>query len=205
MSRFTSSSIQFPNPCIEKTRGVRLGHNGFMRRHVGFTVLLVLSVGLLVQHVRLEQQDHGWLLNVYESRVDVQGHWIDAKSSLQRLTLPCQTLQTVPSDTELQVLRAIQLHSPPDSDSAELLQVSVQGAWALAEVGFDRLSPAVVLLEYDQGTWRIPATGIWSGTTHPWRANPLIRRYLMSRNPLAPATLLQCWQAQHPLWVSGSV
>lgn len=171
-----------------------------MRRHVGITVLLVLSVGLAVQHVRLDRQDNGWLLNVYGSPVDVQGRIADAKSSLQRLTLPCQTLQTVPSDTQSQVLRTIQRHSPPDSDSAQLLQVSTTGAWALAEVGFSKLSPAVVLLEFADGMWRIPATGIWSGTTHPWRASPLIRNYLLSRNPSAPAALLHCWQAQHPLW-----
>lgn len=172
-----------------------------MRRHVGLTVLLVLSVGLTVQHVRVDRQDNGWLLNVYETSLDVQGHIADARSSLQRLTLPCPILHTVPSDTQSHILRVIQQHSPPDSASAQLLQVSAAGAWALAEVGFDKLSPAVVLLEFADGIWRIPATGIWSGTTHPWRASPLIRSYLLSRNPRAPAALLHCWQAQHPLWM----
>jgi hypothetical protein len=172
-----------------------------MRRRVGLVVLLGLSVGLLTQHVRVEQHDHGWLLNIYESQVDVQGHLSDSWSRVNRLTRPCQTLQTVPISTQSPLLQAIQLYSPPDSQSAHLLQVALHGPWALAEVSFDKLSPAVVLLKQTDGVWRIPETGVWSGTTHPWRASPFIRSYLLSRNPSAPTDLLLCWQAKHPFWV----
>ena len=169
-----------------------------MKRRVGLTVLLVLSVGLALQHVRVEQQDKRWLLNVYEAQLDVQGFGHDQWSKLYRLTQNCARL---PSDaTKSQLLNIIQSYSLPDSASAQLVYVATHEHWALAEVWFDKLSPAVVLLKQENSRWQIEPAGIWSGTTHPWRASPFIREFLLSRNPDFPIALLHCWQAQHALW-----
>jgi hypothetical protein len=169
-----------------------------MKRRVGLTLLLVLGLGLTAQHVRLETQDGGWLLNVYEAKLDLKGYAQDQLAQLQRLTHDCPA--QADAATQAALLAAIQAYSPPDSASAKLVYAVTHNSLAWVEVWFDTLSPAVVILEPAQDGWRILPTGIWSGTTHPWRASPLIRQFLLDRNPHLSAEVLACWQVQHPLW-----
>lgn len=164
-----------------------------MRRRVALLVLLLLSVSLTLHHVRVERQDHGWLLNVYESPLDVRGWALDlwAASSMR-----CRSMQPPEPSVQADLLEQVRLFSLPDSSPVVPLQWRQQGDWALLEVTFERLSPAVVLLQRQHHRWRVVPTGIWSGTTYPWRPSPLIRHYLRTRNPDVPDGLLNCWQAQ---------
>jgi hypothetical protein len=172
-----------------------------MRRRVGFLVLLIVVwLMLFVQHVRIQHQDHGWLLNVYESTLDVKGFAADQWVRAQRLSDDCQGLQRASAQAPPSLVQAIHGFSPPDSTSARILWLGTAPGWGVAELEFDMLSPAVIVLRQDSNGWHIPLTGIWSGHTHPWRPSPLIRNFLSARNPEVPAPLLRCWQAQHPIW-----
>lgn len=171
-----------------------------MRRRVGLIVLLVLWLALVVQHVRIEHQDQNWLLNVYESRIDIKGIASDQWVRTQRLGLGCRAIQIAQEHTPAALLEAIHRYSPPDSLSARVLWLGITRGWSIAELEFDTLSPAVIILKQDNEDWRIPMTGIWSGHTHPWRPSPLIRHFLLSRNPDIPTELLRCWQSHHPIW-----
>jgi hypothetical protein len=171
-----------------------------MRRRAGLVVLIIVWLLLVVQHVRVQQQDNGWLLNVYESTLDVKGFAADQWVRAMRLGSQCQALQVPREQTPESLLQAIYGYSPPDSSSARVLWLGVFQGWSVAELEFDLLSPAVIVLKQDQQGWHIPLTGIWSGHTHPWRASPLIRDFLSTRNPDVPKQLLHCWQARHPIW-----
>lgn len=43
------------------------------------------------------------------------------------------------------------------------------------------------------GQPEIVPNAVWSGDTRPWVAAPLIRRYLLEKEPQAPADLLNCF------------
>ena len=171
-----------------------------MRRRAGLVVLMIVWLLLVVQHVRVQQQDNGWLLNVYESTLDVKGFAADQWVRALRLGSQCQALQVPHEQTPEALIQAIYGYSPPDSSSARVLWLGVFQGWSVAELEFDLLSPAVIVLKQDEQGWHIPLTGIWSGHTHPWRASPLIRDFLSTRNPDVPKQLLHCWQARHPIW-----
>jgi hypothetical protein len=66
----------------------------------------------------------------------------------------------------------------------------------LIDVPFDDLLPAVVLMQKDGADWRIAPKDIWSGQTHPWLGDPLIRDYLARQVPAAPAPLLTSFDLQ---------
>jgi hypothetical protein len=86
-------------------------------------------------------------------------------------------------------------HSPPDSSRLQLIRLLQQDAWLVAEFTFERLSPAVVLLQGDGAAGSpgaLTERAIWSGSTEPWRSGPHIRAYLRSRAPQAPPALLAC-------------
>jgi hypothetical protein len=167
-----------------------------MRRYVGLVILCVLLAGVILNNVRFQHQDRGWLLNVYESPLDVHGFAADQWAKFQREFLNCPALQSHGEQTLSSVVQAIQNYSPPDSASVQLLWLGVLQSWAVAEVWFDTLSPAVIVLKRQDNQWQIADTGIWSGTTYPWRASPFIRQFLSSRNPDVPSRLLYCWQAK---------
>lgn len=172
-----------------------------MRRQVSLVVLIVLLLGLVFQHVRIQHQDHGWLLNVYESPLDIQGFVADQWTRVQRLAINCSSAQVPAEQVPITLLHAIHGYSPPDSSSARVLWLGIEDGWSVAELEFDLLSPAVIVLQQDdEEGWHIPLTGIWSGHTHPWRPSPLIRNFLSTRNPQVPSKLLLCWQANHPIW-----
>lgn len=171
-----------------------------MRYRAGLVVLALVWLGLVVHNVRIEFQDRGWLLNVYESKIDIKGLAAEHWNRMHRWRLDCPTLQNVNEPIQNELLQAIYQHSPPDSLSATLLWVGRFNGWALAEVGFERLNPAVIVLQQDGEDWQVLKTGIWSGQTYPWRPSPFIRHFLSTRNAQAPQKLLHCWQAQHPIW-----
>jgi hypothetical protein len=88
----------------------------------------------------------------------------------------------------------VQNFSPPDSQHARLLGMTRQADWGLAEFEFSNLNPAVVLLNITPERVSVVSGAIWSGTTAPWAAAPLIRRYISERAPQVTPELLACFE-----------
>lgn len=164
-----------------------------MKRHVAVAALLVTAIGVTLSHLGWEHTDNGPLLRLDGRPLDVQG-WL--QDSLNRLRRDCRAVTPLQaSDARLAgALAVIQGYSPPASDSGRVKAAWINGDWLLAELAFDDLLPAVVLLQAQGTGWAVAPGGIWSGETHPWRAAPLIRAYLARQVPAAPAALLACFE-----------
>ncbi|NBQ86518.1 MAG: hypothetical protein EBU07_03390 [Betaproteobacteria bacterium] len=180
-----------------------------MKKHVAATLLVITVLGVTAAHLSVEQHDNGWLLVVDGRRHDAIG---TVREAMLRLTRQCAPVRDARGEPALAAaaLAAVRNYSPPDSASARLLQLQAAPGWLLAEVEFERLFPAVVLLREaapsgpaQAGTapsvtswpaWQIEERAIWSGLTHPWKAAPLIRDYLHARVPDLPAPLLDCFE-----------
>jgi len=166
-----------------------------MKKHVALTLLLVTTLGVLNAHVDVPRVDGRRFVSTQGQLYDAIG-W--SEDLWTRSTRSCSQVRAL-GRTEpgyAQALAAIQAYSPPDSQSARLRQLQQTGDWLLAEVEFDELSPAVVVLQLQgEGVVVLP-TAIWSGDTQPWRPAPLIRRHLHTQAPLMPQTLLDCLDPQ---------
>ena len=66
------------------------------------------------------------------------------------------------------------------------------GDWGVAEVAFEKLKPALVVLRLQEGQWRVQDQAVWSGSTAPWNSAHFVRRYLRQQAPQLPQALLQC-------------
>jgi len=166
-----------------------------MKRSTALSVLLAVAVLVPLSHVEVQSTDDTWLLRVDGRPVDLAGAVSQAYTRWRR---DCGRVQQLGATqpvhaAALQVLRG---HSPPASASAELRSLARQGDWLLAQVRFGHLQDAVVLLQASSQGWRVDTAGIWSGTTHPLRPEPFIRRYLQRRVPDAPTDLLDCLEVQ---------
>lgn len=163
-----------------------------MKRHVAATLLGVLALLVIDSHIHWVPHDQGTLLEVSGRVFDARG-W--AAEQWRRLSTRCQKVngQEVPVATVEAVLQTIQHHSLPDSLEAQLLQMRMQGDWAIAEVAFKTLNPSIVVLRGRGGAWHIQDTAIWSGSTAPWHAADFVRRYLRQQAPELPEPLLACF------------
>ena len=156
--------------------------------------LLLASVMLLpLSHLDIERSDDSWLLRVDGRPVDLAGELAEWST---RLTRDCRDVQELPSQDPLHALagRTIQDYSPPSSQSARIVHLSRQGDWLLAQVQFEELQDAVVLLSHSEQELKIAEGAIWSGSTFPHKAEPVIRRYLKSKAPQAPDGLIACFE-----------
>ncbi len=168
-----------------------------MRLRAQAALLAALVVVLPLSHVQWRASDDSWLLWVDGRPVDVAGMLSNGYAALTR---DCSLVQTLApgSAAHADVLAAIRQHSPPDSASAQLVQLSRQGEWWLAQAQFQALQEAVLLLAPSaQGLGVVPGA-VWSGPTHPHKPEPVIRRYLHARAPGAPASLLACFEHGNP-------
>lgn len=163
-----------------------------MKKHVAITLLVLTALGVLRAHVDIERQDGSYFLSFQGKKHDVLGMLLNQTNALLRQCGAVQTLD-VNSTQAGRALHAIRHFSPPDSMYARLLGLHQQGQWLLAEVEFATLNPAVVLLTSSPERTNVVEGAIWSGTTAPWHAASLIRRYIQSRAPQAPAELLSCF------------
>jgi hypothetical protein len=170
-----------------------------MKRHVSLTLLVLTTLGVLNAHVDLAEVD-GRRFVAAQGRLHDPLGWLE--DGWTRLARRCSPVQAVPASEDVhgQALAAVQAFSPPDSASARLVQLNAQGSWLLAEVEFDRLNPAVVLLVQDGSGPRVVGEAIWSGSTEPWRPAPRIRAHLAQRAPQAPAALLACLEPKQRLF-----
>ncbi len=173
-----------------------------MKRPAALTLLLACLVLVPLSHLELRAADDSWLLVVDGRPVDVRGqaaeHWNRWRRDCGRIE-PLMAGDAVHAE----VLQALRRYSPPDSHSAQLRQLLRSSDWAMAEVHFGLLQSAVVLLHLGPGGWRVLPQGIWSGTTHPYRYAPFVRRYLQRQVPEAPAPLVQCLDPFEDLPATG--
>jgi len=163
-----------------------------MPRKISIYVLLLVTLGVFLNHFSVSQKENGWLLVVDGREVDALGM---AQEKWGKLTRSCERVTQVPisSQQHSDIQKLIQAYSPPHSESAHIVGLLKKGSWFLAAVEFKELLPAVVLIDQSNGPARIIPNAIWSGETHPWLAGPVIRRYLASKAPQAPLELLKCY------------
>lgn len=163
------------------------------RRRLKLGLLSVGLLAVLATHARVERADHSLLLRLDGRPVDALGAWKDLRNRMLRRCSGVQVARLDPADADAQaVLAALQAYSPPDSASARLHHLQRSGDWWLAQVQFDSLEPATVLLRAAAAQPQVVDTALWSGPTEPWRPGPLIRQYLAARAPDVPGPLLAC-------------
>mgnify|MGYP003402963503 CR=1 FL=1 len=162
-----------------------------MKRHVAAVVVALTAWLVIDSHVDWVPQDGRQLLEVSGQRWDLRG-W--AAEQLLQLQRDCTPVSRWPPDspTARAVLPVIQQHSLPDSQSARWLQLQQLGDWSVAEVDFDNLQPALVVLRLQAGLWRVQDQAVWSGSTTPWHSGDFVRRYLRQQAPGLPQALLSC-------------
>ena len=162
-----------------------------MKRHVAAVLVFLTTIVVIDSHVDWERLDGRRLLNLSGQRFDLQG-WAAEQALLWRRD--CSAFAPLPTDspTAQAVLTVIQQHSLPDSQSAKGLQMRLQGNWIVAEVTFETLKPALVVLQLNHGQWRVQDQAVWSGSTAPWNSAHFVRRYLRQQAPDLPQALLQC-------------
>lgn len=163
-----------------------------MKRRASVMVLLAMVILLPVSHLEIRASDDSWLMLVDGRPVDVAGHIAERYTAWRS---DCRPVQDVPanSPTHASALQAIRQHSTPDSLSAQILRLTRQGDWLLAQVRFEQLQEAVLVLQERPQGAAIADSGVWSGSTHPHRPAPVIRRYLQSRVPQLPTSLIDCF------------
>ncbi|MEY4653531.1 MAG: hypothetical protein RI884_2112 [Pseudomonadota bacterium] len=162
-----------------------------MKRHVALAVLALTAALVVDLHVDWRRADNGVLLRVGEHDIDAWGHTRDAWTRLTRRCGSVQVLQA--SDPTWDAAQAaVRAYSPPDSQTAQVVVLSRQGPWLLAQVVSDTLMPAVVTLTVQGDTPALVPRGVWSGNTAPWLAAPWIRDYLRRQVPDLPQALVDC-------------
>ena len=173
-----------------------------VKKHVALTLLAVTALGVTDAHVDLAEVDGRRFVQLQGRLHDVRG-WLE--DGWTAATRSCTKVSTLPVNTALSqaALGAVRSYSPPDSEAARLLQLQAQGDWLLAELEFERLNPAVVLLRDLDGQPQIVEGAIWSGSTQPWRPAPLIRKHLRQQAPEVPQPLLDCLQPRAALFQPG--
>jgi hypothetical protein len=163
-----------------------------MPRRISIYVLMLVILGVFLNHFSVSHKENGWLLLIDGREVDALGmaqeNWVKLSRRCGRVT---PVAPTSPQHSDIQKL--IQAYSPPSSESAQIVRLLTMDDWLLVEVVFKELLPAVVLIDQSKGPPRIIPNAIWSGETHPWLAGPFIRHYLASKAPDAPVQLLQCY------------
>ncbi len=166
-----------------------------MKKKVSLTVLGLVLAGVMATHVSWEKKDNGTVWVVDGRDIDIQGR---IKNSWVRWTRSCErVIRLSPQDPGYQQAQElIKAYSPPNSQSALLASVWSAGAWTLAEVEFQQLLPAVVVIHTSDNGSAIVPHAVWSGTTLPWVAAPYIRQYLGAQARGIPTDLLDCFEPQ---------
>lgn len=162
-----------------------------MKRRVAGVVLALTALLVIDLHVDWRRADNGVLLRVSEQDVDAWGHARETWTRLTRRCGPVQSLQAGDAAWDA-AQAAVRAYSPPDSRSAQVVALSRQGEWLLAQVVSDTLMPAVVTLRMQGDMPALEPRGVWSGNTAPWLAAPWVRDYLRRQVPSLPQALTDC-------------
>ena len=166
-----------------------------MNKKVSVALLLFLTPVVFLSHVGWSEKENGWMFNVDGREVDFVGI---IKDNWRIATNTCKTVTQLGSeDPKLKIIKtAIQSYSPPDSIPIKVIYVWTSGTWAIAEVEFENLLPAVVAINNLDASATLVGNAIWSGMTAPWVSGPFIRDYLGQKSHEIPKTLLNCFELQ---------
>lgn len=164
-----------------------------MPKRISLYVLLMVFVGVFLNHFSFQKKENGYLLMVDGREVDVigiaQDQWLKAARNCENVLALEPTTQKY-----AEIKQLVQAYSPPNSESAHIVSLMATHNWYLAEVTFKELLPAVVLIQQTDAGLQIVPNAIWSGETHPWRAGPYIRNYISNKVPNAPQAILDCFE-----------
>ena len=166
-----------------------------MNKKISVILFLLLIPIVILTHVSWAQKDNGLMFNVDGRDVDFIGMM---KDKWRMTTTTCKTVKQLASeDPKLRMVKiAIQSYSPPDSTPIKVIYVWTSGTWAVAEVEFEKLLPAVVPVKNLDTTATVVGDAIWSGMTAPWKSGPFIRAYLAEKSSDTPEDLLNCFELQ---------
>jgi hypothetical protein len=166
-----------------------------MNKKVSVALLLFLAPVVVLTHVDWSEKENGLMFNVDGRDVDFVGI---IKDTWRIATNTCKTVAQLDSeDPKLAIIKAaIQSYSPPDSIPIKVIYVWTSGTWAIAEVEFEKLLPAVVVVNNLDASATVVGDAIWSGMTAPWVSGPFIRDYLNQKSNEIPKTLLNCFELQ---------
>ena len=155
--------------------------------------LLIAIIGVMSTHLEWTNTDNGHLLSIDGRGIDVFGNLNNLATKISR---DCRNVEKIDKNDQLfsKINDVIKEYSPPDSASVKIASLIQSGGWALAEVEFDSLLPAVVLLSTKEITPSIIANGIWSGYTKPFESAPYIRKYIGGQVGVVPPNLLNCFE-----------
>jgi hypothetical protein len=166
-----------------------------MNKKISVVLFLLLIPIVILTHVSWSQKDNGLMFNVDGRDVDFIGI---IKDKWRVTTNTCKTVKMLQSDDpKLKTVKtAIQSYSPPDSIPIKIIYVWTSGTWAVAEVEFEKLLPAVVPVKDIDTSATLVGDAIWSGQTVPWKSGPFIRAYLGEKSSGTPKDLLNCFELQ---------
>lgn len=166
-----------------------------MNKKISVVLLLLLIPVVTLTHVSWSQKDNGLMFNVDGRDVDFVGI---IKDEWRMATSSCKNVKQLEGDDpKLRMIKtAIQSYSPPDSIPIKVIYVWTSGTWAIAEVEFEKLLPAVVVIKNIDTSATVVGDAIWSGLTVPWKSGPFIRAYLGEKSSDAPEALLNCFELQ---------
>jgi hypothetical protein len=166
-----------------------------MNKKISVILFLLLIPIVILTHVSWSQKDNGLMFNVDGRDVDFVGI---IKDKWRMTTNTCKTVKQLASeDPKLRMVKiAIQSYSPPDSTPIKVIYVWTSGTWAVAEVEFEKLLPAVVPVKNLDTSATVVGDAIWSGMTVPWKPGPFIRAYLGEKSSDTPKDLLNCFELQ---------
>lgn len=166
-----------------------------MNKRVAQIALAVTTLAVASLHLAWVPHDNGHLLIVGSQPVDVMG---EVQARWNQVIRQCRDVQRVSphAGTHADALATIMRYSPPQSESARIVSLWASGEWLLAEVEFQALFPAVVLIRTSTPRFTVVPQAVWSGVTKPWKAAPHIRNYLMKQPTGAPAELFRCFEPQ---------
>lgn len=166
-----------------------------MNKKISVTLLVLFIPLVILTHVSWSEKDNGLMFNVDGRDVDFIGIM---KDKWRMTTNSCKTVkQLAIEDPKLRMVKtAIQSYSPPDSIHIKVIYVWTSGTWAVAEVEFEKLLPAVVPVKNIDTTATVVGDAIWSGQTVPWKSGPFIRAYLGQKSSDTPKDLLNCFELQ---------
>lgn len=166
-----------------------------MKKNVSLAMIFLLTPMIVLSHINWSKTENGWLFNVDGRDVDfagaIQEKWRRTSTSCRSVT---ELESSDPRHQKIKLL--IQTYSPPDSTRITDLHVWSSSTWAVAEVEFEKLLPAVVTIRNIDENPAIVEDAIWSGLTNPWVSGPYIRSYLSKSKHQAPRVLLDCFELQ---------
>lgn len=166
-----------------------------MKKKVALPLLLAMFIGITASHIRIKPFDASYLLEVDGRDVDILGflknHWTIATRNCKSTLRPDNN-----SNAYREAVQLIKNFSPPSSSNARIMGFWLQSDWAVVELEFDTLQPAVVPVRFQNGVPFIEAKAIWSGLTTPWKSAPFIRHYMGNKLPDIPKDLLNCLEPQ---------